>query len=252
MTGENRRNTARVSCPNCPLRDNELFRAFTSTELDFVSHFKNGELNADAGATILVEGTHAAHLYTVLDGWAFRYKILEDGRRQILNYVVPGDMIGLQGALMEEMQHSVEALTPITLCVFERSRVFSLFEKHPGLAYDLTWIAAREESILDEHLLSVGRRSALERAAYLLAFLHERQKFCNPLQQREKRTIPVTQVHVADTLGLSIVHTNKTLRKLAARGLVRWLDRGCEVLDAEGLAAVANWEPGEPVRRPFI
>ncbi len=251
MNGENRKNTARVNCPNCPLRDNPAFRAFTESELDFVSHFKTGELNADAGATILVEGTHSAHLYTVLDGWGFRYKILEDGRRQILNYVVPGDMIGLQGALMEEMQHSVEALTPITLCVFERSRIFSLFEKHPGLSYDLTWIAAREESILDEHLLSIGRRSAVERAAYLLAFLQEREKYCMP-SGRTRGPIPVTQVHVADTLGLSIVHTNKTLRKLAARGLIRWLDRGCEVLDPAGLAALANWHPSEPVRRPFI
>lgn len=252
MNVEGRKNAARVNCPNCPLRRNELFRAFTAHELDFVSHFKTGELNADAGATILVEGTHSAHLYTVLDGWGFRYKILEDGRRQILNYVVPGDMIGLQGALMEEMQHSVEALTPITLCVFERSRIFSLFEKHPGLSYDLTWIAAREESILDEHLLSVGRRSAVERAAYLLAFLHMRGQYCGPLPNGGRRPIPVTQIHVADTLGLSIVHTNKTLRKLAARGLVRWLDRGCEVLEPEGLAELANWVPAEPVKRPFI
>ncbi|SMD01650.1 Crp/Fnr family transcriptional regulator [Rhizobium sp. RU36D] len=251
MNGENRKNTARVACSNCPLRDNPAFRAFTASEVDFVSHFKTGELNADAGATILVEGTHSAHLYTVLDGWGFRYKILEDGRRQILNYVVPGDMIGLQGALMEEMQHSVEALTPITLCVFERSRIFSLFEKHPGLSYDLTWIAAREESILDEHLLSIGRRSAVERAAYLLAFLQEREKYCSP-SGSARGPIPVTQIHVADTLGLSIVHTNKTLRKLAARGLIRWLDRGCEVLDPAGLAAVANWHPSEPPKRPFI
>ena len=150
----------RVSCFECPLRHMKRFRPFTEAELEFVSTFKRGELIADPGTTVLVEGARSAHLYTVLSGWGFRYKILEDGRRQILNYIVPGDMIGLQGAVMAEMQHSVEALTPMTLCVFERSRLFSLFELHPGLGFDLTWLAAREECILDEHLLSIGRRSA--------------------------------------------------------------------------------------------
>lgn len=251
MASDFRKNPVRVSCFECPLRQKKHFRPFSADELNFVSHFKRGELNADAGSTVIVEGSHSAHLYTLLEGWAFRYKILEDGRRQILNYVVPGDMVGLQGAVMAEMQHSVEALTPVTLCVFERKRLFQLFEKHSGLAFDLTWLAAREESILDEHLLSVGRRTATERAAYLLAFLFARGRNAGLLDE-ERRHVPVTQMHVADTLGLSIVHTNKTLRKLSERGLIQWLDRGCEVLDPEGLQNVANWNPGDPKVRPLI
>ncbi|MGV8937247.1 MAG: Crp/Fnr family transcriptional regulator [Allorhizobium sp.] len=251
MVSDNRKNSTRTDCHQCPLHKLERFRKFTPAELEFVSHFKKGELNADAGSTILVEGSHSAHLYTVLEGWGFRYKILEDGRRQILNYLVPGDMVGLQGAVMDEMQHSVEALTAMTLCVFERDQLFTLFEKHSGLGYDLTWIAAREESILDEHLLSIGRRTALERAAYLLAFLYDRGKWRGQLTGSGKN-VPVTQLHVADTLGLSIVHTNKTLRKLASRNLIRWLDRGCEILDPEGLESVANWDANVKEMRPFI
>ncbi|MDH4414257.1 MAG: Crp/Fnr family transcriptional regulator [Rhizobium sp.] len=227
------------------------FRPFTEAELEFVATFKRGELVADPGTTVLVEGSRSAHLYTVLSGWGFRYKILEDGRRQILNYLVPGDMIGLQGAVMAEMQHSVEALTPMTLCVFERSRLFSLFEHHAGLGFDLTWLAAREESILDEHLLSIGRRSALERSSYLLAFLFHRGANAGILGDNH-RYIPVTQMHFADTLGLSIVHTNKTLKKLADRGLIRWRDRGCDILDPQGLQALAGWMPAEQPARPFI
>lgn len=251
MTVEPRQNPVRVSCFECPLRHLRSFRPFTEDEVDFVSQFKRGELLADAGSTILVEGARSAHLYTVLSGWGFRYKILEDGRRQILNYVVPGDMVGLQGALMAEMQHSVEAMTPMTLCVFERSRLFSLFERHAGLGYDLTWLAAREEAILDEHLLSIGRRSAIERASYLLAFLFERGVNSGILDD-VRRHIPITQMHFADTLGLSIVHTNKTLRKLMERGLILWRDRGCEVIDPVGLQQLAGWTPGEPRLRPFI
>ncbi len=237
-------------CEQCPLRGLPHFRDFTQPELDFVSRFKQGELSVESGAIVLMEGSHSAHLYTVLEGWAFRYKTLEDGRRQILNYVMPGDLIGLQGTIMGEMQHSVEALSPVTLCVFERGRLNSLFTDHPSLAYDLTWIAASEERMLDSHLLSVGRRTALERAAYLLAFLHDKASRVGLLNGGAP--IPVTQQHVADTLGLSIVHTNKTLRKLAERDFIRWIDKGCQVLDEDGLATVAGWDREAKQARPFI
>lgn len=173
MATSKTRNNRQTPCEQCPLRVLHHFREFKPDELDFVSNFKSGELSVDAGTTILVEGSHSAHLYTVLSGWGFRYKTLDDGRRQILNYMMPGDLLGLQGTLMGEMQHSVEALSPVTLCVFERDKLSTLFRNYPDLAYDLTWIAAQEERILDENLLSIGRRSALERAAYLLAFLYQ-------------------------------------------------------------------------------
>lgn len=240
----------RTPCQQCPLRTLPDFRDFTPKELDFVSHFKSGELSSERGATILVEGMHSAHLFTVLSGWAFRYKLLPDGRRQIMNYVLPGDLIGLQGSLMGEMDHSVEALTPVTLCVFERSKLERLFERHASLAYDLTWIASAEERILDEHLLSIGRRTALERTAYLLSFIHQRAHLAGVNGGR--RVIPITQQHVADTLGLSLVHTNKTLRKLADRKLMRWQEKGCEILDADGLQALAGWEGLKRGPRPFI
>ena len=240
----------RTPCHQCPLRELPGFRDFSAKELDFVSQFKSGELLTERGATILVEGMHSAHLFTVLSGWAFRYKLLPDGRRQIMNYVLPGDLIGLQGTLMGEMDHSVEALTPVTLCVFERSKLERLFEHHASLAYDLTWIAAHEERILDEHLLSIGRRTALERTAYLISFLHQRAHVAGVNGGR--RVIPITQQHVADTLGLSLVHTNKTLRKLADRKLMRWQDRGCEIIDPDGLQALAGWEGLPRGPRPFI
>jgi CRP-like cAMP-binding protein len=241
----------RVPCQQCPLRVLPSFRQFTVEELDFVSTFKRGELVAEPGVGILSEGSQSPHLYTVLSGWAFRFKSLPDGRRQIINFAVPGDLLGLQGSIAGEMEHSVEALTPMVLCVFQRDRLDELFRGYPGLAFDVTWIAAREERMLDEHILSLGRRSAVERAAYLLAFLHSRAEAIGlssglPLQ------VPLTQQHVADTLGLSIVHTNKTLRKLAERNLIRWLDRSCEIIDPEGLRELAEWEAPQERKRPLI
>lgn len=243
--------TKRFPCVECPIRSLPAFRAFTAPELEFISHFKRGELAVERGSTILVEGSHSAHLYTVLSGWGFRYKLLEDGRRQILNYLLPGDLIGLQASLMGVMEHSVEALSPMLLCMFERERLFGLYEKHPGLGFDVTWLASHEEQMLDEHLLSVGRRTALERAAYLIAFLHQRAAALRPALPGPN-VVPITQQHVADTLGLSLVHTNKTLRKLAAGKLIAWKEGGCHVLSPSKLLEIAEWEGLSNRPRPLL
>lgn len=245
------RSAKRYPCEECPLRPLDIFRPFEKEELSFVSGFKRGELSVEKGATVLVEGTNSAHLYTVLSGWGFRYKLLPDGRRQILNYLMPGDLLGLQGSLMGEMQHSVEALSPMLLCMFERDKLQELYRNHPGLAYDITWIASREEQMLDENLLSIGRRTAVERAAYLIAFICARAASVG-LEKRSAVEIPITQQHIADTLGLSLVHTNKTIRKLADRKLLKWRDGGCEVVDIEGLLDVARWEGLPEGRRPLV
>jgi len=241
----------RIACTQCPLRKRAVFRPFEQDELAFISRFKSGELSVDQGATVLVEGSHSAHLYTALSGWGFRYKLMTDGRRQILNYVMPGDLIGLQGSLMDEMSHSVEALSPMLLCVFERDHLFELYRNHPGLAYDITWLASREEQMLDENLLSLGRRTAMERAAYLIAFIAGRAETVG-LNDSNPPEIPITQQHIADTLGLSLVHTNKTLRKLVQRHLISWRERGCAVRDMQGLLDLARWEGMKETVRPLV
>jgi len=145
----------KVPCEKCPLRDIHALREFSAKELEFVSEFKSGELNVAAGTNILLQGTNSAHLYTILSGWSFRYKMLPDGRRQILNYALPSDFLGLQGSVNDEMQHSVEALTDMTLCVFPRDKLWQLYRDYPTLAFDVTWLAAREEQILE--MVAEGR-----------------------------------------------------------------------------------------------
>jgi CRP-like cAMP-binding protein len=242
----------RVPCEKCPLRDNPCLRDFSAEELDFVARFKSGELNVAAGTNVLLQATNSAHLYTVLSGWAFRHKTLPDGRRQILNYALPGDLVGLQGSLNEEMQHSVEALTDVKLCVFPRDKLWELYSNYPTLAFDITWLAAREEQLVDEHLLSLGRRTSLERVAYLLLHLYLRAEQVG-LARNSVVQFPFTQQHLADTLGLSLVHTNKTLKRLMATKSVTWKDRHFEIIDSESLAKLASFDaPKQTARRPFI
>jgi CRP/FNR family transcriptional regulator, anaerobic regulatory protein len=238
-------------CDRCPLRKRTSLREFSAEELAFVKTFKVDELRVDAGASFLREGTRSEYLYTVLTGWAFRYKMLGDGRRQILNYALPADIVGLQGALMSEMEHSVEALTPLVLCVFPRAKLWDLYTRLPSLAFDITWLAAREEQLIDEHLLSLGRRTALERAAYLLLHLFVRAEECG-LVKNGSIQFPFTQQHLADTLGMSLVHTNKTLKRLYVSKAVRWRDRVFEMVDHQALAGIAGSDIAQHRRRPFI
>lgn len=244
-------NRSMMKCESCVLRSLNGFRALDAEEAKFVSDFKSGELTCEPGMNLISEGAYSPHLYTVLDGWGFRYKTLEDGRRQILNYLVPGDMVGLQGAMLERMDHSIDALTPMRLCVFERARFLTIFEKSANLAFDVTWLASREERLLDEHLLSVGQRTALERAAYLLAFLYFRGLRSGMLSAADAH-LPLNQGLIADTLGLSLVHTNKTLKRLAHKGMIAWKGRGCNVLDPDALASLAQWTPPKGGVRPLI
>ncbi len=242
----------KVPCEKCPLRGKEALRDFTPPELAFISEFKSGELQIEAGTNILLQGTNSAHLYTILSGWAFRHKSLPDGRRQILNYALPADFLGLQGSISDEMQHSVEALTDMMLCVFPRERLWNLYTSHPALAFDVTWLAAREEQILDEYLLSVGRRSALERSAYLLMHLFARAEEIG-LNEGSTVKFPFTQQHLADTLGMSLVHTNKTLKRLTATKAVRWRDKVFEILDRDLFAEIGGYEQSaQRARRPFL
>src|ERR1043166_1774740 len=241
-----------VPCEACPFRSlHGVFRDFTSDELQFIAGFKAGELSVEEGDHFLAEGTRSPHLFTVLSGWSFRYKNLPDGRRQILNYVLPGDFVGLQSAVLDQMKHSVEALTDVVLCIFPRQRLWELHRDHPTLAFDLTWLCAREERMVDEQLLSVGRRTAIERIAYLLLHLFTRAKHLG-LAEGNAVPFPLTQQHVADTLGMSLVHTNKTFQRLRRSGAVRWDRNELEILEPAELGQIAQYDAAEKAVRPFI
>ncbi len=227
-----------VDCADCPLRPLDCFDDMSADEVAFMQRFKMGELNIGPGTPILVEGAKSPQLFTVLSGMGLRYKTLEDGRRQVINIVMPGDFLGLQAAVNGEMGHSVEATTEMTLCVFKRSEFWSVFKNHPDRAYDITWIAATEEHFLGEALSSIGQRSAIERIAWGLLHVWERARQLD-LIRNDMLDFPFRQQDLADTLGLSLVHTNKTLAKLRERGLATWIDSKLRIHDRPGLERLA-------------
>ncbi|MBR0657293.1 Crp/Fnr family transcriptional regulator [Roseomonas arctica] len=212
---------------------------------------KVGQAMVSAGASILHEGGRAAHLFTVLRGWAFRYKTLPDGRRQILNILLPGDLVGLQAEIATPVPHSVEALTEVELCAFGEDALWTLYRDHPELALDVTWLSANEERIVDEALVSTGRRTALERVAALLVYLYKRASVAG-LVQSGTAPLPLTQSHLADTLGLSLVHTNRTLQRLRKGGFIRLEEGRLAIGDLTTLSRVAAYWEAVPSNRPLL
>lgn len=239
-------------CRNCPLRKTQAFSPNTDQEIDFIQSFKRNELILPAQARLIREGATRAELYTLLDGWAFRFRTLSSGERQILNFLLPGDFIGLQQKLDAQYPFGVELLTASRFCVFPSERLWDVYTNHPSLGYDITWIAAHEELIVDENLVSVGRRSALQRVGMLLIHLFKRAESVGLKRDDGSIPFPVSQQHMADALGLSLVHTNRTLKQLRASGAFHMADGRLAIDRPDALKNIADYY-GLPVRgRPLI
>ena len=238
-------------CDKCPLRKQPLFVPFTDEELKFMMGFKTGELVVTAGTTILMEGSNSPQLYTVFSGMGTRYTTLENGRRQVINFLFPGDFIGLQAGLMGEMKHSVAATTEMVLCVFRRNDLWNLFRNQPDRAYDLTWIAAVEEHFLGETIATLGQRDATEKVAWALARIWKRLSALG-LVVNGAAALPFRQHELADALGLSPVHTNRTVAILREMGLVVWKRGQMNILDPVRLFALAGLVLDSEERRPLL
>ena len=242
-----------TTCEDCPLRKLPLFLDHTADEVDLVQSLKRRELSLHGGETLIHEGQTDAPLYTLFAGWAFRYKTLSDGRRQILSFLLPGDFIGVQQKMGDAAAHGVDTLTDSVFCVFQRDSLWELHRRSPAMGFNVTWLTAHEESLVDDTLLSVGRRSAEERIATLLILLFKRAAALQADAGSDGVPFPLTQQHVADGLGLSLVHTNKTLRKLERRGLHSIRDGRLFMRDVKSLARLADlWGDGRPPRRPLV
>jgi CRP-like cAMP-binding protein len=240
----------RVPCPACPLAGCPGLLPHAPAEAESLLRYKLGELRLQRGGAVLRQGERSPYLFTVLEGVLIRYRLLEDGRRQIVNFMFPGDLIGLQGATGEPLSHSVDALTPAVLCAFPLDGFPELVRSHPMLGVDAIWIAAKEEEALEEHLVAMGQRSARERITYLAVYLVARALETG-ISVRPAVALSVTQAQIADMLGLSLVHTNRTLQSLRQADLVRWSLTEIAIPDFDAASSYAQFElVSRP--RPYI
>lgn len=214
----------------------------SNAEIDCIEAMLKRKKHFAAGQELVRDGEPYERSYVLKEGWAIRFKALSDGRRQILNFVLPGDIVGLFSPLFERADHSVAALTDMVAHPLDAGTTVEMFANCPRLAAAIAWSAGRDEAILSEQVVRVGRRSAYERTGHLIVELLHRLRLVGEADQRSFE-LPLTQEILADTLGLSIVHVNRTLRRLRENGLLCIKGDQVVIGDLERLITVSEFSP---------
>jgi CRP-like cAMP-binding protein len=191
---------------------------------------------------LIREGDRPESVFLVTRGFACRYKILVDGQRHILGLLVPGDTCDLHVAILNRMDHSIAALTACEIVEIPRSTIVDLTSNHPRIAQALCWATLVEQGILREWLTNLGQRGADQRMAHLFCELLLRLQVVG-LAGETGCFLPLTQVHLADILGFSIVHANRTLQHLRFLGLVDLKHRHLKVPNLARLRNFCSFNP---------
>lgn len=195
------------------------FVALSDSDLDILTRFHRSRKTFLPGHELVTEGQAKQTAFILAEGWACSYKILPDGARQIVDFQIPGDFLGLRSVLFRTADHSVEAVTRIEASAVLAADILDGFGQSPRLATAILWAASRDEAMVVEHLVNLGRRSADERMGHILLELGARLKLVG-LGDKSGFDCPLTQYHLADILGLTPVHVNRVLRNLREDGLV--------------------------------
>ncbi|HEY9217836.1 MAG TPA: Crp/Fnr family transcriptional regulator [Phenylobacterium sp.] len=196
-----------------------------------------------AGIDIVREGERPSTVVLLLKGFACRYKALPDGRRQILSFHIPGDILDLHGLLFGDMDHSVGAIQPCRVSMAPHDTMRELLERRPELSRVLWRDTLVDSAVFREWMVGMGRRHALERIAHLLCEVYARCEAAG-LAKLGQCDLPLTQAELADSLGLSVVHVNRVLQQLRATGFIT-LRRGIlRIHDWEGLKGAGGFHGG--------
>jgi CRP-like cAMP-binding protein len=218
------------------------FVALSQAELAVLDRLHRRRRSFVAGADLVHQGQSEHAAYILAAGWVCSYKIQRDGSRQVVDFQIPGDFLGLRSVLLRTSDHSFEPVVDIEAAEVLASDLLEAFAKTPRLSTAILWAASRDEAMVVEHLVGVGRRDAEARVAHFLLELASRLSLVG-LGGPEGYDCPLTQYHLADALGLSAVHVNRVLRQLRENGLVTFRDGRVTFDDFDGLVALADFDP---------
>lgn len=192
----------------------------------------------EARHDIAREGESPTVVRLLVSGWACRYKDLPDGRRQIVGFFLPGDFCDLNIYILRELDHSIGALTAVRYYEIQPEQFQAVIEERPHLLRALLWHEMVSSGIQREWLLSIGQRSPFERLAHLFVELYYRLQAVG-LAAGLSFELPITQNHLAEANGLSLVHLNRTLQEMRREGLIELADRQLRINDLDRLKQVA-------------
>lgn len=217
------------------------FVRLSDADLTVMSDIYRRRRRFPVGVDMIHQGQTDQSAYILASGWACSYKLLPGGSRQIVDIQIPGDFLGLRSVLFRTSDHNVEPITLVHASEIRQRDLLNAFSQTPRLATAVLWAASRDEAMVVEHLVDVGRRSATERMAHFLLELGTRLRLVG-LGTRAGYLCPMSQYLLADALGLSAVHVNRVLRELREEGLATF-QRGRVVFDDyDALVEYANFD----------
>src|SRR5215468_7294134 len=191
---------------------------------------------------LVVVGDEYHNLCFVKDGYAIRYKLLRSGKRQILNVILPGDVIGFPVSFFDRSIYSVVAISDLTYNICSLDAYARLCYEEPQFGLALSWLAAHEAAIYAEHIVGLGRRTPVERLAHFLLEIHARLLAVGRAE-RTSFDLPFSQEIMADVLGLSVPHLNRVMQQLRAEQLITSRGRSVELTDMASLQTLAHYQP---------
>jgi CRP-like cAMP-binding protein len=251
VSEEWRPTTIPIDCAECPLRQHASLTPVLQSGLELIQKARWGARVLPPRTQISTEGEPSGEVFTLFAGWAFRYKLLRDGRRQILDFRLPGDFLGFGGEHSDTLDHSVESITVVALCVFRKSRLLTAVQSSPAVANLFREIMRSEERVAFEHLVDIGRRNATEAVSHLLLELWMRQRRGEASMECGCE-FPITQEILADALGLTAVHVNRVLRRLREAGLVSITNRALIIHDIDRIAGLCEFNRDYSAPPPLI
>ncbi|MEL7253960.1 MAG: Crp/Fnr family transcriptional regulator [Pseudomonadota bacterium] len=210
-------------------------------EVQYLDGLHTNRVSVAKGVDFIEDGQDFAATFIVMRGWVVRYALTQDGKRQILSFALPGDILGFHSNFRRTASYSAAALVDTELAAVEPTRMVEISRQFPVLAAGLSWSTAREFSILGDQALRLGRLTAYERVSHILLELWHRLRLVGETDQHWM-DLPMTQNDLADALGLSIVHINRQLRRLRSEGLITIVNDCVRLEDIERLIDVSGFQ----------
>lgn len=228
--------------PDCALtRKFDSFVRLDATDRDLLNALVREPLLGTAGQDLFQEGEQAEHAYALLDGWGCRYKNLGNGKRQIINFLIPGDICDVYAFVSRKMDYSVGLLTDANVAVSSLSNFWDLLWSSPRIGQAFFRSTIIDEGILRERLVSIARRNALERLSHFVCEMWARLQRVG-LTVGDTAPFPFTQEQIGDTLGLTAVHLNRTLQILRTQGLISVQNRTLRIHDPKQLREIGGFD----------
>jgi CRP-like cAMP-binding protein len=218
------------------------FLELNENDLDCLWRLVELDLKVGKRRDLVVDGLEYRKLCFIESGFASRYKLLRNGKRQIVNLLMPGDVVGLPGSFLEKACYSVIALTAMKLQVCSMNRFVHLCYSQPQFGLALSWLAVQEAITCAEHAINTGRRTPPERLAHFLLEIYSRLEAVG-LAADNSFDLPFSQEVMSDVLGLSVPHLNRTLAKLRSDGLIDVVAPRIHLADVKSLEMLGHFQP---------